>query len=349
MLIRESALRKIVRQEILREVTQADLNKVVNDQIAAGGGATTAGGSVTPLANPNLKAVGPDFPPAKYKGAWQMLVGSGKIPGESGYVKQFWDAVSKQVPEVSEKLGTTAVSNQMATLIDGIAQRGSKHPRAAAMLEVLDSGEPAGRTVINVFYTALTGKFATSLYDSTQYFAQPDPQYWQGTKKLSKAAEGQASVAQNIIRYLRIILTMDPSTFMATPKPTPTPTPTPAPEPPPPPPNPNPVDVVDTGLKTGAWLKQNGVQAAYPGRFKDSPYYVLGKDPARKPVAGTTVLGPYGDPFIYEEAGGGKLRVVGGPIRRSIGAVFTHTQTKRMYGQHNPSGPGQRKVAGKTV
>ena len=330
MLIRESTLRRIIRQEIMNEVTQADLIGMINDQLKAGGGASVSSGSTTAIpGTPITGAVGPNFPPAKYNGAWQALVGSAEPPGTTGYVKEFWDPIQQRVSEIQEKLGTLTGALQVGRAVDNIAQLGSKHPLAPTLLSIIDAGGSPGDVVIELSYCMLTRKTSTRSYHATQYFAQPDPQYWKGTEKLKEVANQLAGVAGNVIRNLKIILSMDPSTF--TKQPTPGPTPTPTPEPPPPPPNPNPVQVVNTGLTTAVWLKNNGIQNNYPGRYKDMPCYVLGTDPARTPKAGQTILGPFGDPFVYAEAGGGKLKVMGGPVKRSIGAVFTHTQTRRSY------------------
>lgn len=74
---------------------------------------------------------------------------------------------------------------------------------------------------------------------------------------------------------------------------------------------------VNTGKKTSDWLKEKGVQANYTASYKDSPYFVL-DDANRGPGAYRT---GFGDPFTYEDVGGGKIKVVSGPVEKSIGKI----------------------------
>lgn len=75
---------------------------------------------------------------------------------------------------------------------------------------------------------------------------------------------------------------------------------------------------VESGKTTAQWLKDTGVQANYTARYKDQPYFVL-DDAARGPGAYRT---GFGDPFTYEDVGGGKIKVVTGPEAKSIGKII---------------------------
>jgi len=75
---------------------------------------------------------------------------------------------------------------------------------------------------------------------------------------------------------------------------------------------------VNTGKKTSDWLKEKGVQANYTARYKDDPYFVL-DDANRGPGAYRT---GFGDPFTYEDVGGGKIKVISGPVESSIGRII---------------------------
>lgn len=76
--------------------------------------------------------------------------------------------------------------------------------------------------------------------------------------------------------------------------------------------------VKDTGMSTREWLKANkGVD--YTGSLADSRYYVYTDD------SGNEIVGNImrrGDPYTYEDVGGGKIRVASGPeIGGSSGAI----------------------------
>lgn len=76
------------------------------------------------------------------------------------------------------------------------------------------------------------------------------------------------------------------------------------------------------GMTTGEWWEtQSG---SYNGSLKDAPYYVY-KDSA----TGSTRIGSVkipGDPFTYDDIGGGKLRVMSGPNPESIGSTFSKSE-----------------------
>lgn len=74
-----------------------------------------------------------------------------------------------------------------------------------------------------------------------------------------------------------------------------------------------PPTVIQTGMTTGEWWDSQG--KSYKGSLRDTPYFVSGD---QKPGSLTYP----GDPFTYEEIEDGKLRVVSGPNRKSIGAVI---------------------------
>lgn len=73
-----------------------------------------------------------------------------------------------------------------------------------------------------------------------------------------------------------------------------------------------------TGMSTSDWWKSQG--DSYQGSAKDMPYYVY-KDPSSGLERSGSIKFP-GDPFTYEDVGGGQLRVLSGPNPDSIGSVF---------------------------